>query len=84
VVCPALDGAPPEAMESFRSLGAARFGIALPIDAFKGSAKSDAQLEDSFGRALREAAPAVVTTGGEVPADANMERLNKVWENICR
>jgi hypothetical protein len=83
VVCPALDGAP-EGMEGFRSLGAARFGIALPPDAFKGSATSEPQLEDSFGRALREAAPAVVTTAGEVPADANMERLNKVWENICR
>jgi hypothetical protein len=84
VVCPALDGAAPEAMEGFRSLGAARFGIALPPDAFKGSAMGEPQPEDSFGRALREAAPAVVTTAGEVPAEANMERLNKVWENICR
>jgi hypothetical protein len=84
VVCPALDGAAPEGMEDFRSLGAARFGIALPPDAFKGSGPSEPQSEDFLVRALREATPAVVTTAGEVPADANMERLNKVWENICR
>ena len=83
VVCPALDGAP-EAMEGFRSLGPTRFGIALPTDAFKGSATSERYAEDSFRGVLREAAPAVLTTAGEVSADASMERLNKVWENICR
>ncbi|HEY6902994.1 MAG TPA: uroporphyrinogen decarboxylase family protein [Candidatus Acidoferrales bacterium] len=82
VVCPAWDGTP-EGGEGFRSLGAARFGIALPADAFKGSATSELYTEDSLRGALRESTPAVVTTAGEVPADANMERLNKVWENIC-
>ncbi len=84
VVCPALDGGAPETMEGFRKLGAARFGIALPPDAFKVSATSEPHADDSFRGVLREFTPAVVTTAGEVPADANMERLNRVWENICR
>lgn len=84
VVCPALEGAAPEAIEGFRSLGAARYGIALAADAFRGNAPSERYADDSFRDALRESTPAVVTTAGEVPVDANMERLNKVWENICR
>lgn len=83
VVCPAWDG-PPEAMEGFRSLGATRLGMALPPDAFGSNATSERYADDSFRGALRECAPAVVTTAGEVSADASMERLNKVWENICR
>jgi hypothetical protein len=79
VVCPALDGGAPEAMEHFRSLGPTRFGVALPPDAFKSSASTE-----PYADVLRESAPVVVTTAGEAPADANMESLNKVWENICR
>lgn len=84
VVCPVWDGAAPEIMEDFRGLGAARFGMALPPDAFRVSTTSGPHADDSFRHVLREFAPAVVTTAGEVPADANMERLNKVWENICQ
>jgi hypothetical protein len=84
VVCPAVDGAAPEAMEGFRNLGAARFGVALPADTFGSSATGEAHADDSLRGVLREFAPAVVTTAGEVSADANMERLNKVWETICR
>src|SRR6185437_16191888 len=85
VVCPAVDSAAPEAMEDFRKLGAARFGMALPADTFGSSATSgEPRADDSLLGVLREFAPAVVTTAGEVSADANMERLNKVWENICR
>jgi Uroporphyrinogen decarboxylase (URO-D) len=84
VVCPALDGTTPQAMEGFRSLGPARFGMALPADAFKTSAAGEPHGDDAFRSLIRESACAVVTTAGEVSADANMERLNKVWENICR
>jgi hypothetical protein len=82
VVCPALDAGAPEDVEGFRSLGSARFGMALAPETFKNSASGELYAEGSFGRTLREYAPAVVTTAGEVPTDANIERLNKVWENI--
>jgi hypothetical protein len=82
VVCPALDPAAQEVMEDFRGLGSSRFGVALAPGTFKNSASSESYADDSFGRTLREYAPAVVTTAGEVPTDANIERLNKVWENI--
>src|SRR5690348_6700810 len=61
VVCPALDGAP-EDIEGFRSLGPARFGIALPADAFKGGSAGEHYADNSFRGAIREATPAVVTT----------------------
>jgi hypothetical protein len=42
------------------------------------------------GRAWRPALfvfprkPAVITTAGDVPAAADMERLTKLWENVRR
>jgi uroporphyrinogen-III decarboxylase len=48
-----------------------RWGTALPL----------APLEsDAFPNELPS--PVVVTTAGDVPANADMERLNKVWETI--
>ena len=75
VVCPALDGTTPQALEGFRSLGPARFGMALPADGFKTSAAGEPHGDDAFRRLIRESPCAVVTTAGEVSADANMERL---------
>jgi Uroporphyrinogen decarboxylase (URO-D) len=83
VVCPALDATGPDAVEGFRNLGPARFGIALPPDVFKTIAGAT-NLDQFYRRLFRDSAPALVTTAGEVPAEANMEGLNKLWETIRR
>jgi Uroporphyrinogen decarboxylase (URO-D) len=75
VVCPALDpaGAGPE--------WPAGFGAALPLEAFEPGDSGSATLDESVRRMISGPRPSVVTTAGDVPAAADMERLKKVWEN---
>jgi uroporphyrinogen-III decarboxylase len=76
VVCPALD-----ASTSAPQLPAG-FGVALPLEAFEPGDSGSAKLDDSIRQIGARPRPAIVTTAGDVPATVDMERLNKVWENI--
>ena len=82
VVCPVLDGMASEGAGGYAELGAARFGVALRREAFDAGAAGGADLRESVRRTVAELHPAVVTTAGDVPAAADVERLNQVWENI--
>jgi hypothetical protein len=74
VVCPVLDA-------SARELPSG-FGVALPLEALEPGDSGGAKLEESIRQIVSGPRTAVVTTAGDVPAAADMERLNKVWENI--
>jgi hypothetical protein len=74
VVCPVLDASAPELP--------AGFGVALPLEAFEPGDSGTAKLDESIRQIVSGPRPAVVTTAGDIPAAADMERLNKVWENI--
>jgi uroporphyrinogen-III decarboxylase len=86
VVCPLLDEATPY-IAAISSLGLSRFGIALPPELFDSGASSAANFEDAVRRVaglVSDVGPAIVTTAGDLPAAADMERLNKLWENVRR
>ncbi len=76
VVCPALDptGAGPD--------WPAGFGAALPVEAFEPGDSGSAMLDAGIRRIISGPRLAVLTTAGDVPATADMERLKKVWENV--
>jgi hypothetical protein len=74
VVCPVLEAAVPD-----RPAG---FGVALPLDAFEPGVFGSARLDESIRQIASGPRPAVVTTAGDTPSTADMERLNKVWENM--
>jgi hypothetical protein len=74
VVCPVLGTSAPELP--------AGFGVALPLEAFEPGDSGSAILDESIRQIVSGPRPAVVTTEGDVPANADMERLNKVWENV--
>jgi uroporphyrinogen-III decarboxylase len=86
VVCPLLDDAP-SYIAAISSLGLAHFGVALPPALFDSSASSAADFDDAARRVsglVSDVGPAIVTTAGDLPATADMERLNKLWENVRR
>jgi len=74
VVCPVLDALVPDLP--------AGFGVALPPEAFEPGDAGSAKLDESIRHIVSSPPPSVVTTAGDVPTTADMERLNKVWENI--
>ncbi|HXQ27569.1 MAG TPA: uroporphyrinogen decarboxylase family protein [Candidatus Acidoferrales bacterium] len=82
VVCPVLDQSALDRPGGFPELGAAGFGVALPTEAFEPGDPSSAEFDESLHRIISDLRPAVITTAGDVPAAAEMERLNKVWENV--
>ncbi|MGD1212433.1 MAG: uroporphyrinogen decarboxylase family protein [Candidatus Acidiferrales bacterium] len=82
VVCPVLDGLAPD-IAALSGLGPARFGVALPPKLFDAGKSSAADFEDSVRR-ISDLRPAIITTAGDLPAAADMERLNKLWENARR
>jgi hypothetical protein len=73
-VCPLLDASAPELP--------AGFGVALPLEAFDPGESGNAKLDESIRHIVSGQQPVVVTTAGDIPTHADMERLNKVWENI--
>jgi Uroporphyrinogen decarboxylase (URO-D) len=86
VVCPSLDDIPPY-IAAISSLGLARFGVALPPKLFDADESSAADFEDAMRRVsgvVSDLGPAIITTAGDLSAAADMERLNKLWENVRR
>jgi hypothetical protein len=82
VVCPVLDPMAAEESARYAELGSARFGVALPTQAFDPGMTGAAGLDESVCRVVADLRPAVITTAGDMPASASMERLNRVRENI--
>jgi len=82
IVCPVMDESVLDRPGGFRELGAAGFGVALPAESFEPSGSGSANFDESLRRVISEMRPTVITTAGDVPATADMERLNKVWENV--
>lgn len=74
IVCPALDAMAPD--------WPAGFGVALPLEAFEPGDSGSAKLDEGIRRITSGPLPAVVTTAGDIPATADMERLKKVWDNL--
>jgi hypothetical protein len=84
VVCPAIyDFSHPIDPEALKLPNPATIGLAMSqkcalIDKF-----DDTEL-DGFTRLVSALRPVLVTTGGDVSASANMDRLRKIGENIAR
>jgi len=80
VVCPVVNG---DHRATLSELGPLAFGIALAPDLFgPGAAASD--FDRWVSEMVFELRPAVVTTAGDLPAAVDIERLNKLWENLQR
>jgi uroporphyrinogen-III decarboxylase len=82
VVCPVLDGIGSDRSGGFAELGSARLGIALPPQAFEPGEAGGSGFVESIRRAVSELRPAIVTTAGDLPVTADMERLKKVCETL--
>ncbi|HKV05001.1 MAG TPA: uroporphyrinogen decarboxylase family protein [Candidatus Acidoferrales bacterium] len=73
---------PLEGMHADRAAPGAVRGVALPVGAFEPGEAGEAVFEEALHSMRSAPKPAIVTTAGDVPAMADMERLNKLWENI--
>ena len=82
VVCPAVDGTAADGLRKFAALGPTRFGIALPPQAPGPGESADSDLAESLRTVVADARPAIVTTVGDLPATADMERLKRAWETL--
>jgi len=82
VVCPFADGSGWENAARYAELGATRFGVALPPEAFDATSALGPEFSESLSRVVAEGHPAVVTTAGDVPSAADVERLNGLWQKI--
>jgi uroporphyrinogen-III decarboxylase len=82
VVCPVLDSVESDGAVKPSQFGKALFGIALPPEIFEPGERCDAASGESIRSAISNLRPAIVTTAGDVPATVDVERLNKLWEDI--
>jgi hypothetical protein len=83
VVCPTL-GELAANGAAYTALGPARLGLALPPSAFDPSQPATPDFDEKARRIVSDLRPALITTTGDLPAAADMERLNKLWENVRR
>jgi Uroporphyrinogen decarboxylase (URO-D) len=84
VVCPAWDPTLPQDWAEFGVGGSARFGVALPPEIFRADLSGASILDERLRRDLCEMRPAVITTTTDLGSAADVERLNKLWENVRR
>jgi uroporphyrinogen-III decarboxylase len=82
VVCHVVEGKPGATM--LAELGPLRFGVALSPEAFAPDSSGSAEFDESVRHIVSDLQPAVITTAGDLPAAVDIERLNKLWENIRR
>ena len=82
VVCSVFDGKPESAL--LPELGSARFGVALAPEAIAAGASSGAEFDEAVRVMASFLHPAIITTAGDLPAAVDMERLNRLWDNIRR
>jgi len=79
VVCPVVNH---KAATLLSELGPSVRGLALAPDLFSTSPAPD--LEGWVSEIVSEVRPAVITTAGDLSASVDIERLNKLWENLQR
>ncbi|MFY9691961.1 MAG: uroporphyrinogen decarboxylase family protein [Candidatus Acidiferrales bacterium] len=90
VVCPLLDeimagnAAMAPSSNPYSELASARLGLALPAGAFDVGQSGAAEFDERVRRIVSELRPAIITTAGDVPAAADVEHLNKLWEDVRR
>jgi uroporphyrinogen-III decarboxylase len=82
VVCSVFDGRPESAL--LPELGATRFGVALAPEAIAAGGSGGAEFDESVRVMASYLRPAVITTAGDLPAAVDMERLNRLWDNVRR
>jgi len=61
-------------------LGPSSFGLALPPEMLGPGSAAD--FDAWIRQTVCEVRPAVLTTTGDLPASVDIERLNKLWENL--
>jgi Uroporphyrinogen decarboxylase (URO-D) len=79
VVCPALN-----ASAAFPELSAAGFGVAISLGNLATRESNATELDDTLRRVVSELRPSIITTTGDISSTADVERLNKLWENVRR
>jgi len=79
VVCPIVNR---KTATLLSELGPSVCGLALAPDMFSPSPTPD--FEGWVSQIVSEVRPAVITTAGDLPASVDIERLNKLWENLPR
>jgi uroporphyrinogen-III decarboxylase len=83
VVCPTLDELEANGA-AYAALDPARLGVALTAGAFDPNRGAAAEFDENVRRIVLRLHPAIITTTGDVPATADIERLNKLWDNVRR
>jgi uroporphyrinogen-III decarboxylase len=82
VVCSVFDGRPESVL--LPELGSTRFGVALAPEAVAAGGSGAAEFDELVRAMVSFTRPAVITTAGDLPAAMDMERLNRLWDNIRR
>ena len=83
VVCAETRSTSPSGLGLYAALGPSRLGVALPPAFFE---SSDAEFRGRGAAdlgAILDLHPAVITTPGDVSANAELKQLNKLWEEVC-
>jgi uroporphyrinogen decarboxylase-like protein len=81
VLCAEARSMSPGEFRSFATLGASKFGIALPPKVFESGANMEA-VAGQVSPAILELHPAVITTAGDVPSSVDLRQLNKLGEGV--
>jgi hypothetical protein len=68
---------------SFAALGPSRLGVALPPTVFDSDTLNPEGAARPISLAILDLHPAVITTAGDVSANADLKRLNTLWEEVC-
>lgn len=83
ILCPETHSITPTGLESFAALEPSRLGLALPSAIFESGAANVEGGAESVSHAILGSHPAVVTTACDMPANVDLKRLNKLWEEVC-
>ena len=82
VLCTETHSRLPHGFGSFAALSPSRLGVVLPPAAFASSALNSEGAVRPISRAILDLHPAVITTPGDVSANADLKQLNKLWEEV--
>jgi len=83
VLCAETRSMSPSEFGSFAALGPSRLGVALPPAVFESDALNTEGAARTVTPAILDLHPAVITTAGDVSANADLKKLNKLWEEVC-
>lgn len=83
VLCTEMRSISPSAFGSFAAPGPSKLGVALPPAMFESEALNSEGAARPILSAILDLHPAVITTTGDVGANADLKQLNKLWEEVC-